>query len=135
REELSLGGKDLSPTDRENETLRLRAKTRQNRQFRPFTAGSVAEYLYMQGLISNDENDTNWQKYFTANPLDTDGAPAILTREGAKAILIHEGFLIDNPIKDEMNIDSNEKNSNSTDEYITDKDNSNDFTNWNSIDN
>ncbi|MDP1723358.1 MAG: hypothetical protein Q8L85_01480, partial [Alphaproteobacteria bacterium] len=115
REELGISGKNLSPADREKEILRLRAKTRQNRQFRPFTTGSIAEYLYLQGLISDDENNTKWQKYFTADPLDTEGAPAILTRDGAKAILIHEGFLIDDSIKNEMIVDHN-------------------FNNWNSID-
>ncbi|MDP1723206.1 MAG: leucine-rich repeat domain-containing protein [Alphaproteobacteria bacterium] len=118
KDERAIGLKKLSPVDLEKEILRLRAKTRQNRQFRPFTAGSIAEYLYSEKLISDDENDTNWQKYFTANPLDTDGAPAILTRDGAKAILIHEGFLIDDSVKDEMIVDNT----------------SNNFNNWNSID-
>ncbi|MDP3533420.1 MAG: leucine-rich repeat domain-containing protein, partial [Alphaproteobacteria bacterium] len=134
REELGIGGKDLSPADREKEILRLRTKTRQNRQFRPFTTGSIVEYLYLQGLISDDENDTKWQKYFTADPLDTDGAPAVLTRDGEKAILIHEGFLIDDSLKDEMIVDHNAEKSDSIDDNIPDENNSNNFINWNSID-
>jgi hypothetical protein len=100
RKELEIGRQKLSPAEHAKAINPLRAKTRQNRQFRPFTTGSIAEYLYLQGLISDDGNDHRWQKYFTSDPLDTEGSPAILTREGAKAILIHEGFLIDDSIKD-----------------------------------
>jgi hypothetical protein len=85
----------LSPDEQATKVNSLRAQTRQNKQFRPFTTGSIAEYLDSQGLITDDENDHRWQHYFTADPVMDDFA--ILTRDGAKAILIHEGFLIEDP--------------------------------------
>jgi hypothetical protein len=100
--ELMIGSQKLLPEDREKEVNRLRSKTRENKQFRPFTTGAIAEYLYTQKLISYDDN---WKKYFTANPV-MDGF-AILTRDGAKAILIHEGFLIKDSENEQIIIDKN----------------------------
>ncbi|MDP3533508.1 MAG: leucine-rich repeat domain-containing protein [Alphaproteobacteria bacterium] len=90
-----IAGQKLSPTEHSKAVNPLRTQTRQNKQFRPFTTGSIAEYLHSQGLITDDENDHRWQHYFTADPVMDDFA--ILTRDGAKAILIHEGFLIEDP--------------------------------------
>ncbi|MDP1974888.1 MAG: hypothetical protein Q8K37_02840, partial [Alphaproteobacteria bacterium] len=106
-EDLSLrkiGSQNLSLIEREKETNRLRSKTRENKQFRPFTTGAIAEYLYTQGLIGDEENDENWKKYFTADPVIDDFA--VLTRDGAKAILIREGFLIDDSKNEQIIIDN-----------------------------
>lgn len=43
--ELMIGSQKLLPEDREKEVNRLRSKTRENKQFRPFTTGAIAEYL------------------------------------------------------------------------------------------
>jgi hypothetical protein len=90
-----IAGQKLSPTEHSKAVNPLRTQIHQNHQFRPFTTGSIAEYLYTQKLITDDESDESWKKYFTADPLMDDFA--ILTRDGAKAILIHEGFLIEEP--------------------------------------
>lgn len=99
-----IGSQNLSPEIRERETNRLRYKTRENKQFRPFTTGAIAEYLYSQKLISDKENDDRWKKYFTADPVIDDFA--VLTRDDAKEILIHEGFLIDDSKNEQMIIDN-----------------------------
>ncbi|MDP1723710.1 MAG: leucine-rich repeat domain-containing protein [Alphaproteobacteria bacterium] len=107
KDDLSLrkiGSQNLSPEIRERETNRLRYKTRENKQFRPFTTGAIAEYLYSQKLISDKENDDRWKKYFTADPVIDDFA--VLTRDGAKEILIRERFLIDDSKNEQMIIDN-----------------------------
>ena len=55
-------------------------------------------------MPSNWIRKKNWEKYFTENPCKI-GNNATLTHEGANAILIHEGFIIEDPEDDEMIID------------------------------
>ena len=100
---LKIESKNLSPEAYKKEIMRLRAKRKENTQFRPFTTGAIAEYLYTEGLIS--QNDNRWKKYFTADPVIDDFA--LLTRDGAKAILIREEFLIENSKNEQMVIDNN----------------------------
>jgi hypothetical protein len=87
-----LRHKNLSAEEHEKEILKLRVKTSLNHQNRNFTIGKISEYLYGNGLISDHENDERWKLYFTADPLFDDFA--LLTCNGAKQILIHMGFLI-----------------------------------------
>jgi hypothetical protein len=88
-----LSYKNLSAEEKTKEILRLRTKTKLNRQNRNFTIGNIAAYLYGENLISDNEQDKRWKNYFTADPINDDFA--LLTRKGAEAILIHTGFLMD----------------------------------------
>lgn len=86
---------DVNTSTREQ----LKAKIEQNKQFHPFTVSNITTYLHNNGLLSNKDD---WKKYFTADPVEffdskNDASIAVLTRKGAKAILIHEGFLIKEP--------------------------------------
>ncbi|MDP1974598.1 MAG: hypothetical protein Q8K37_01360, partial [Alphaproteobacteria bacterium] len=76
----------------------LKVKIEQNKKFRPFTVSELSAYLFNERLLSG----ANWSQYFTADPTEffdseNDANISVLTRDGAKAILIHEGFLIEDP--------------------------------------
>jgi Leucine-rich repeat (LRR) protein len=83
--------KNLSPAEKKIALQQIKQHIKENIQSRPFTTGDILAYL--QDEKRTEEKDW-WQKYFTEDPYEPDSF-AILTRDGTKAILIHEGFLIE----------------------------------------
>ena len=92
------------PKDQKEEYLQnIKKKIKKNKMIRPFRTGEICAYLINEKLMIGKQN---WGKYFTENPWKI-GNNATLTRDGAKAILMHEGFIIEDEEDDEMIIDDN----------------------------
>jgi Leucine-rich repeat (LRR) protein len=100
----------------EKEKNDLKNLIKQKRIQRPFTTGNIAAYLFDEKLISADEDDIRWKKYFDKSPIMSESS--ILTRDGVKEILIYMGFLIDDSKKEEPNTTMNSK-SEESDNYET----------------
>ncbi|MDP3533514.1 MAG: leucine-rich repeat domain-containing protein [Alphaproteobacteria bacterium] len=100
--------RDVPKEEKEEYLQNVKKKIKKNKMLRPFITGEICAYLINEKLMIGKKN---WEKYFTENPCKI-GNHATLTREGAKAILIHEAFIIEDPEDDEMIIDDNIINEN-----------------------
>ncbi|MDP1723460.1 MAG: hypothetical protein Q8L85_02010 [Alphaproteobacteria bacterium] len=100
--------RDVPKEEKEEYLQNVKKKIKKNKMLRPFITGEICAYLINEKLMIGKKN---WEKYFTENPCKI-GNHATLTREGAKAILIHEAFIIEDQEDDEMIIDDNIINEN-----------------------